>query len=63
MAAILQMTFWNAFSWMKVYEFWLKFHRSLFIGGPINNISAGRRQAIIWTNVGYFIDIYMQHLA
>ena len=31
MATIFQMTFWNAFSLMKMYEFWLKFHQSLFI--------------------------------
>ena len=32
MAAIFQTTFWNAFSSMKMYEFWLKFHWSLFLG-------------------------------
>ena len=26
LAAIFQTTFWNAFSWMKMYEFRLKFH-------------------------------------
>ena len=31
MAAISQMTFSNGFSWMKMFEFWLKFHRSLFL--------------------------------
>ena len=31
MVAILQTTFLNAFSWMKMYEFRLKFHWSLFI--------------------------------
>ena len=31
MAAISQMTLSNAFSWMKIYEFWLKFHWSLFV--------------------------------
>ena len=31
MAAIFQMTFSNAFPWMKVYEFWLRFHWSLFL--------------------------------
>ena len=30
MADIFQ-TFSNAFSWMKMYTFWLKFHRSLFL--------------------------------
>ena len=32
MAAIFQMTFSNAFSWMKTYEFQLRFHWSLFPG-------------------------------
>ena len=31
MEAILQMTFSSAFSWMKIFEFWLKFHWSLFL--------------------------------
>ena len=31
MAAIFQ-TYSNGFPWMKMYEFWLKFHRSLFLG-------------------------------
>ena len=30
MAAIFQTTFWKAFSWMKTYEFRLRFHCSLF---------------------------------
>ena len=30
MATIFQMTFSNAFSWMKMYEFWLRFHWILF---------------------------------
>ena len=30
MAAILQMIFSDAFCWMKMYEFWLRFHWSLF---------------------------------
>ena len=32
MAAIFQKTFSNGFSWMKIYEFWLTFHWSLFLG-------------------------------
>ena len=32
MADIFQTTFINGFSWMKLYEFWLKFHWSLFLG-------------------------------
>ena len=31
MAAILQTTFWNAFSWMKKFIFGFKFHWSLFL--------------------------------
>ena len=31
MAAIFQSTFWNAFSWMKMYEFCLRFHWSLLL--------------------------------
>ena len=31
MAAVFQTTFSNAFSWMKMYEYWLKFHWSLFL--------------------------------
>ena len=31
MAAILQTIFWDAFSWMKSFVFWLKFHWSLFL--------------------------------
>ena len=31
MDAISQMTFSNAFPWMKMFEFWLKFHWSLFL--------------------------------
>ena len=44
---------------MKMYEFWLKFHWTLF-RGPINNIPAlvqiiaWRPQAIIWINDGYW---------
>ena len=31
MATVFQMTFWNGFSWMKMYEFQVKFHWSLFL--------------------------------
>ena len=34
MAAILQTMFSDAFSWMKSFVFWLKFHWSLFPKGP-----------------------------
>ena len=31
MAAIFQTTFWNGFSWMKMFEYRLKFHWNLFL--------------------------------
>ena len=31
MAAISQTIFWDAFSWMKIFEFRLRFHWSLFL--------------------------------
>ena len=52
---------------MKMYEFQLKFHWSLFLGpnlqysskiGSDNGLTPTRRQAIIWTN---FSDVYMHH--
>ena len=60
MAAIFQTTFTNAIFLMKMYEFWLKFHWSLFLrvdwqypGIDSDNVlSPARRQAIIWTNDG-----------
>ena len=60
MAVILQTTFTNAFSWMKIYEYWLKFHWSLFLRvqlqyasiGSDNGLAPTRQQAIIWANEG-----------
>ena len=41
MAILLQTTFSSAFSWMKMHEFWLKFHwRLSLLNDPINNIPA-----------------------
>ena len=37
-AAILQTTFWNAFSWMKMYKFRLIFHLSLFLSFQLTTI-------------------------
>ena len=46
---------------MKMYEFGLKFHLSLFLGAqltiyhqniPENGLAQTRRQAFIWTNDG-----------
>ena len=67
MAAISQTTF----SWMKMFEFGLKFHWSLFLRVELTNSSIGsdnglvpsRQQTIIWTNDGQFTDAYMCHSA
>ena len=40
MAAISQTTFSNAFSWMKMFEFWLCIHWVFFPKGSINIIPA-----------------------
>ena len=40
MAAVFQTTFSNAFSWMKMYEFRLRFHWSLFLRFQLINIPA-----------------------
>ena len=51
MAAIFQTTFSNGFSWMKMYEFRLTFHWSLFQKGPINNIPT-LVQITVWRRSG-----------
>ena len=71
MAAIFQTTFSNAFSWMKIYKFRLRFHLSLFPRVQLTifrhcfsgGLAPSRRQAIIWSNDGYFTDAYMCHSA
>ena len=56
--AISQMTFSNAFSWMKMNEFRLGFHWSLFLRfecsiiGSDNGLAPTKWQAIFWTNDG-----------
>ena len=60
MTAIFQETFSDGFSWMKMYEFWLKFHWSLFLRVQItlfqhcsdNGLAPNRQQAIICPNDG-----------
>ena len=60
MAAVSQTTHSNAFSWMKMLEFQLRFHWSLFLRvqltiqkksniGSDNGLAPVRRQTIIWT--------------
>ena len=66
MAAIFQMTFSNAFSWMKMYEFPLRFTEFYSSGFDEqyssivsdNGLAPFRRQAIIWNDDGYFTDAY-----
>ena len=52
MAAIFQMTFANTFSWMKMYEFWLKFHWSLFLGVQLTNDIPVLVQIMAWCRPG-----------
>ena len=63
MAAVFQTTFSSAFSWMKMYEFRLRFYWSLFPRVQLtisqapsivsdNGLAPNRRQAIIWSNDG-----------
>ena len=56
MAAISQTIFSNALSWMKMFQFRSKFHRSLFLRVQLTIfhhwLTPSRRQAIIWTNNG-----------
>ena len=51
MDAFSQTTFWNVFSWMKMFEFGLKFHWKLISKGPINNILA-LVQIMAWRRSG-----------
>ena len=66
MAAISQTMLSNAFSWMKMYEFRLRFHWSLFLGfqyssiGSDNSLALFRRQAIIWMQVLTYLLAWWQ---
>ena len=51
MDAISQKTFSCAISWMKMYEFRLKFHLECFPKGPINNIPS-LVQIMVWRRPG-----------
>ena len=60
MAEIFQTIVSNVFSWMKMYEFRLRFHEVYSQGsnwqyssiGSGNGLAPSRRQAIIWTDDG-----------
>ena len=72
MAAIFQTIFSNAFTWMEIYEIWLKISLRFVPKGPINNIPA-LIQVIAWRQPGNkplsdsmmvkFINAYMLHSA
>ena len=51
MAAMYHTAFSNAFSWMKMFKFRLRFHWSFFLKGPINNIPA-LVQIMAWRRPG-----------
>ena len=59
-ATIFQTTYLNAFSWMKMYEFRLRFHWRLFLRfqltissiGSDNGLAPVRRQIIVWAHDG-----------
>ena len=54
-----------------MFEFRLQFHWSLFLRVQLKYSTIGsdiglaptRRQDIVWTNAGWFIDAYMRHSA
>ena len=55
MAYIFQTTFLYAFSWMKMYEFWLcsqGSNQQYSSTGSDDGLRPTRPQAIIWTNDG-----------
>ena len=69
MAAIFQTMFSNGFSWIKMHEFRLTFHWSLFLGsnqqyaniGSGNGLAPTRRKAIIGINDGLITDAFMRY--
>ena len=69
MAAILRTTYSNVFLIKKNMNFDYDFTEDCSLGpneqyssiGLDNNLARGRRQAMIWTKVGYTSDAYMRH--
>ena len=64
MAAVFRTTFWNGFSWIKIYKFRFIFHWIWFLGVPLTIFQhwfrrwIGAYQAtIIWTNDGWRICV------
>ena len=72
MAEFWQTTGSAAFSWMKMFKFWWRFHWNTFIGGRIDNKPA-LVQIMAWHRTGHnpfsepmmawFTDAYMRHPA
>ena len=67
MDAISQTTFSSAFSRIKMFQFWKKFHWGLFLNDrridSDNGLAPSKGQAITWTNGCQFTDAYMHHSA
>ena len=57
MDAILQMIFSSAFSWIKMFEFWLKFHWSLFLRVQLTLFQHWFRQ---WLGAGQASSHYLK---
>ena len=66
MAAIFQTTFSNAFSWMKMYEFFIEISLKFVPQGPINNIPA-LVQIMAWRRPGisvlYEPSVMIKHVS
>ena len=64
MAAVLQTTFWNAFSRMKIFDLRLKLHyisfRRVSIGSD-NGSVPDKRLSFMFSLMAYFTDAYMHH--
>ena len=58
MAAIFQTTFSNVFSWMKMYEFQLRFHWCLFLRVQLTIFQYWLRQ---WLGAGQATSHYLRH--
>ena len=73
MADVLQTTFSNAFSWVKIIVFWLTFHSISFLRvklvlnwfgiGSANGLAPNRQQTITWTKwASSSMSIYITRL-
>ena len=70
MTAIMQTRFSDTFSWIKSFVFWLKFHWSLFLKGPMES-KPSLVEIMTWCRIGdkplfepmltMFTDAYLWH--